>query len=387
MKETKEEKATGADYVELLPEEIVIDEEINVRPWSTAHESEADQAAIEQLKTSIAQEGQLQAIRVREVASNGDKPSYHLIAGRRRVNAIFGLNAELSAKNKPGIRVKAIVARDVDDPAAYRQAAMENIIRRDMSPMDIAEVIKTVRENMGWEGGKNTKSVAKYLGVSPATISQHEKLLTLPEEIQAKVHAGELSAQAGFDYKEIADKHGKEAADEVLADAKARQEAEKAGKVTETAQGAKGSEANVSSGGEEGEIAPTGQGTRKKGKVARAGKTKTAIKARHVQSAARQKGLGMKPLGKSDIVEFWEKKVAANPEVNGYRNGDVDYFVRSLISWFDGKVKDETLLKHFMTVTAKADRGKKPKPESKKAEKPAAKAAGKTAKAKAKPKK
>ena len=115
---------------------------------------------------------------------------YSIIAGRRR----------LAAAVVAGIRVDA-VAIDCDDDTARRLAFEENYRRKQMSPIEFALNIKAYRDRitdgMSPDAGKVT-SIARYFQVSPAQITQMEKLLVLPQDIQDQVHAGALAVDAAF---------------------------------------------------------------------------------------------------------------------------------------------------------------------------------------------
>src|SRR3990167_2931611 len=79
-----------------LPEEIVIDEVVDVRQYShMAGDTDEELDAIERQVQSIEDEGQLQPVRVRL----DDAGAPHLIMGHRRVRAIHLLNMR---GDKPG---------------------------------------------------------------------------------------------------------------------------------------------------------------------------------------------------------------------------------------------------------------------------------------------
>lgn len=93
---------------------------------------------------------------------------------------------------------------------------MENVKRKNLSPIQFAIICAEVRDREAWEGAKQTKKVAQYLEVSPATVTTHEKLLTLDKDLQEQVHDGSISAKAAFDLLDVKpEKRGK-----VLEDAK-----------------------------------------------------------------------------------------------------------------------------------------------------------------------
>jgi ParB/RepB/Spo0J family partition protein len=82
-----------------------------------------------------------------------------------------------------------VVAEDVDATKALAKRMAENTARNDLHPLDCAKAIKKLMD----DGGLNQEQVAKQLGRSQAWVSGQLKLLTLPEEQQAKVAKGTVS--------------------------------------------------------------------------------------------------------------------------------------------------------------------------------------------------
>ena len=135
----------GDQLLYLLPEDINIPPELDVRPWSNRMgPTEKETQALNELVESIKAEGQLEPIKVRYNGNDG----YDVVIGRRRITAVMMINAAKSAKETP-LRVTAIVTKENEtnekklQSHAYRQAIMENIHRENLSPMDMAEDINT----------------------------------------------------------------------------------------------------------------------------------------------------------------------------------------------------------------------------------------------------
>src|ERR1019366_3878751 len=166
-------------------------------------------------------DGQQQPIVLRE-----HDGQYVVVFGHRRLEAIVQLRMEGHS-----IPVKAIVAEGLDEDTAFRIALRENVQRADFTAMEMAHNITTVRDRFKWKGAGKTGQVADFLGVSPATVSQYEKLLTLPAQVQADVQGGRLSATAALELGSVE----AEKQPEVMAKAQEkadRDEAKKAAKVT-----------------------------------------------------------------------------------------------------------------------------------------------------------
>lgn len=211
-----------ADKVLLFvdPFEVMEPEETDVRPWSGKYgDDDQEQDAIDGLAESIKASGQTMPVEVRKTLDG----TIELIAGRRRRRAVLQINAGMSKGETP-LKLMCVVAgegsKPVNDAEAFRHAMVENIHRRGLNPMDYAQDISTIRERFGWEGKKGTKKVSEFLKVSPANVTQYEKLLGLPEEVQGQVYRGELSADDAFKVSKIAKVEGVEKAREVVKAAK-----------------------------------------------------------------------------------------------------------------------------------------------------------------------
>jgi ParB family chromosome partitioning protein len=130
--------------------------------------------AFEELKASIAENGILQPVVVRQAAGG-----YQLVAGERRWRAAVAL--ALPA-------VPALV-RDADDQKMLELALVENIQREDLNPIERAAAY---RRFVG-EFGITQEEAAKRLGIDRSQLANHVRLLDLPEEVQQMIAAGVVS--------------------------------------------------------------------------------------------------------------------------------------------------------------------------------------------------
>ncbi len=301
--------------IDLEVGEIIIPEESNVRPVTAENPSEKEQESIEALAKSIELHGQLQPVRVMEKISDQGEVTYHLIMGRRRVQAI----ASLSVPRK----VKAIVVPEQDSQATFEQALAENIQREDINPIDMLENIKRTREQFKLKGAKNTPKIAAMFGVSPATIHQYEKFETLDEETKGKVRSGEVSREGAFLLV------GRLDAPEIVRKAKEIQEVEESKRPV-------------------------------KGKAE--AKTKP-VKARHIRKVVRESDSSA-PIarGIKDVMEWFE---GLQGPAFGYEDGAVYQFVEALKGYRAGSVGDRALLNKFSVMVEKAYKGSAPKSEGK----------------------
>lgn len=189
-------RVPGTEIIQLSPEDIVVNLDSSVRPG----EDETTDKAIEELAASIKAEGQLQAAVVQEVPFSIDENGivseveYHLIAGHRRLAAIMMLNGT----GKKQYKLLCSVVRGETESSSFRKSLMENLHRKSTTPIQMAMNIARIRSDNNWIGGANTAKVAKFLCVSPAQVTQHEKLLTLDLHLINLLSTGELTAQQGF---------------------------------------------------------------------------------------------------------------------------------------------------------------------------------------------
>ena len=130
---------------------------------------------LETLKTSIARDGILQPLIVRQA---GD--SYQLIAGERRLRAA----RELSLDTVPVLRL------DLGDERLLEVALVENIHRENLNPIELAEAYKALMDSRGW----TQEELADQLGMSRPAVSNTVRLLELSEDMQQALVRGQLTA-------------------------------------------------------------------------------------------------------------------------------------------------------------------------------------------------
>jgi ParB family chromosome partitioning protein len=146
---------------------------IDRNPFQTR--SQFDEAALEELATSIAATGVVQPILVRPIADG----RYQLIAGERR----------LMASRKAGKATIPAVVKAASDEQAMEITIIENLQRADLNPMEQARAF----DRLGREFQMTQEQMAKRTGKDRASVANFLRLLRLPTEIQGKVEAGQLS--------------------------------------------------------------------------------------------------------------------------------------------------------------------------------------------------
>ena len=130
--------------------------------------------ALEELATSIKQQGLLQPIVVREL----DAGKYEIIAGERRFRAC----------KLAGLTTIPAVVRQVDNETAMAIALIENMQREDLNAAEQARGIARLIK----EFHLTHQQVADILGKSRATISNFTRLLSLSDVTLRMLESGDL---------------------------------------------------------------------------------------------------------------------------------------------------------------------------------------------------
>ena len=164
--------SNGAAASTGAPLEIAVDQ-IDRNPYQTR--TQFDEAALEELATSIAATGVVQPILVRPLAGG----RFQLIAGERRL---------LASRKANKATIPAIV-RPASDEQAMEMTIIENLQRADLNPMEQARAF----DRLGREFQMTQEQIARRTGKDRASVSNFLRLLRLPVEIQGRVEAGDLT--------------------------------------------------------------------------------------------------------------------------------------------------------------------------------------------------
>jgi ParB family chromosome partitioning protein len=133
-----------------------------------------DDRRLEELARSIRENGIVQPVLVRRKGHR-----FELVAGERRWRA---------AKQAGLERISAII-RDVPDEKLLELALIENLQREDLSAIEEAHAYKSLIETIGL----TQESLAARVGRDRSYITNHIRLLRLPEDLQQLVQDGKLS--------------------------------------------------------------------------------------------------------------------------------------------------------------------------------------------------
>ena len=166
------EEASDSDELRELPVELIA-------PNPRQPRKAFDEAALQALADSVAEQGVLQPVLVRPLAGG----TYELVAGERRWRA-----ARLAGLDK----VPALV-RPRDDATTLELALVENMAREDLNPVEEARACAALVEELGLR----REDVGRRVGRSRVAVSNLLRLLDLPDDALAHLEAGDLSEGHG----------------------------------------------------------------------------------------------------------------------------------------------------------------------------------------------
>ncbi|KIZ43938.1 MULTISPECIES: ParB/RepB/Spo0J family partition protein [Rhodopseudomonas] len=135
-------------------------------------------AELAELADSIKQHGVIQPIVVRPVKGAQDR--YEIIAGERRWRA----------SQIAGLHEVPIVPVDVSDAAALEIAIIENVQREDLNALEEALGYHA----LATEFKHSQDDIAKIVGKSRSHVANMMRLTKLPDDVQALIASGQLSA-------------------------------------------------------------------------------------------------------------------------------------------------------------------------------------------------
>jgi ParB/RepB/Spo0J family partition protein len=144
-----------------------------------------DEEALVTLSLSIAENGLLQPISVRQVLDG----TFLIIAGERRWRATGLLEWD---------DIPVIIRSDVTEAEAAKLQLLENIVREDLNPIDEARALQRFLD-----GGFPIEDVAKTLGTNAKWVSWKIQLLNCREDILAMVTSGQMSNGVAFELSKL----------------------------------------------------------------------------------------------------------------------------------------------------------------------------------------
>jgi ParB family chromosome partitioning protein len=146
---------------------------IDPNPFQTR--TSTDEAALEELKASIAADGLLQPIVIRPTP-NG---RFHVVAGERRFLAIKALDHE---------KIQATIKQS-SDADAMLFTVVENLVRKDLNPLEQAHAFA----RMSALFGLTQDEISKKAKINRSTVTHYLSILKLPQDLQQAVADGRLT--------------------------------------------------------------------------------------------------------------------------------------------------------------------------------------------------
>lgn len=145
-----------------------------IRPNPYQPRKEFDEEGLKELSESIKENGVFQPILVRKSLQG-----YELVAGERRLRA-----SKMAGKKT----IPAIIV-DFDDRQMMEISLLENIQRKDLTPIEEATAYDQLIRKLGY----TQEELARRLGKSRANVTNMLRLLNLPSEVKKYVDKGQLS--------------------------------------------------------------------------------------------------------------------------------------------------------------------------------------------------
>lgn len=133
-----------------------------------------DPEELKELCDSIVEHGILSPILVQE-----DAGRYKIIAGERRY----------LAARAAGLSYVPVIIKNLTDEKTYEIAILENIQRKDLSPMDEAFAYISLVQKFGY----SQNAIAKSMGKSRSHIANCMRLLELPDQVKDYITKGKIS--------------------------------------------------------------------------------------------------------------------------------------------------------------------------------------------------
>lgn len=148
-----------------------------IQPNQYQPRKEFNDSKLEELVASIKESGVIQPLIVRKNKGGGN--GYELIAGERRWRA----------SQRAGLKEVPIVIKEASDQESLELAIVENIQRADLNPLEEAEGYKRLIEEFSY----TQEELAARVGKDRATISNHLRILKLPDAVKREIVATNIT--------------------------------------------------------------------------------------------------------------------------------------------------------------------------------------------------
>ena len=145
-----------------------------IQPGKYQPRTDMHETTLEELASSIKQQGVMQPIVLRPISSN----RYEIIAGERRWRA-----TQLA-----GLHTIPAIIKEVSDESAIAMSLIENIQRENLNPIEEAMALKRLQD----EFDLTQQEVAEAVGKSRATVTNLIRLIGLNPDVRRMVEHGDL---------------------------------------------------------------------------------------------------------------------------------------------------------------------------------------------------
>jgi len=185
--------------MKLIPTNKLVVSELNIRKKLPAKEE------IQKIKESIRAKGVIEPLIVRP--TNDGK--YEIIIGQLRYLA----SKELGIKELP------CIVKNLSDTEALEYSLIENLQRKDVDPIDVAQGLRKLYEDFGkslpnLSLRKFSEMVSERIGLSDRQVRSYLALLGLTPELQEMVSEGKLTIESGAKLKQLPEEEQKKFAEE-----------------------------------------------------------------------------------------------------------------------------------------------------------------------------
>jgi ParB family transcriptional regulator, chromosome partitioning protein len=130
-----------------------------------------------ELTASIEEKGVLEPILVRPIGSR-----FQIIAGERRYRAAV----------EAGLSEMPCIVRDCSDAEVMELALVENLQRKDLSPFEEADGLKTLADGFGY----THEMMADKLGKSRTSITETLSITAMPEEVREVCRLADIQSKS-----------------------------------------------------------------------------------------------------------------------------------------------------------------------------------------------
>lgn len=151
----------------------------HIRPNPYQPRRTSDEGSLRDLAESLRSHGVLQPVVVADLPEGEGPERYQLIAGERRLRA-----AQLA-----GLTEVPCIVRSASPQEMLEMALVENLHREDLNPIERAAGYRDLIDRFGL----SQDAVAERVGQPRPSVANYLRVLDLPDSVQARIVAGQLS--------------------------------------------------------------------------------------------------------------------------------------------------------------------------------------------------